>query len=117
MGKKNDDVLLEYPDLRDLDLPKYDEGRVVAWMEELVALQGAEKQIKDLKENILKAVGGGVEFRVGKSAWGSRWQEGRRSFMREKAIEAGITPDQIEASMTTSDGHWVREFSQLKEEG
>lgn len=43
-----------------------------------------------------------------------RYQNGRKTFNRELAVEAGVTPDQIEASMKEGKGGWVCELPSME---
>lgn len=56
------------------------------------------------------------QVRVGPMCAIARLNKGRKTFSAELAIEAGITPQQIDASMKQGADYWVLELPEIKYE-
>src|ERR1700733_11398483 len=107
MANRSLDTILTLPDV------KKGNTRLAALIREAHSLRDAEARLKDVRKEIADIVStqgltsddGSLGARVGHQAAFVRWQSGRRTFNRELAIEAGITPGQIEAAMKEGEGY------------
>jgi hypothetical protein len=77
-------------------------AEVIVLLGELRALKEATKDVDEKKKRLaelLREDGLTEGVRFGRTCATLRYQAGRKSFDRERAIDAGITPDQIERAM------------------
>lgn len=90
-------------------------------VEQAVSLRYAEKRLGEIKKRIAQIVRDQAFISEDGKLWGFRdgvWgtavvvrdQTGRKTLSREKLIEAGVTPAQIDASWTTGAGYTVVEI-------
>lgn len=116
MAKRSAENLLETcTELKKLGYDKRTQNTLKTLLSEWDSLRGAEARIKAIKDEIKLITEGGVSIRVGELCVVSRWNNGRKTFDATKAIEAGITPAQIEAAMKEGQGFYSFEFATLKE--
>lgn len=126
MAKRSDESLAQLPEV---DLPKrlpplsqiadtdVSSLPISVLLVEAHALKQAEARAKAVKQRIRELVheegyGEGVRC-LGVCAI-IRWQAGRRSLSREKLIDNGVTPRQIEASMVEGEGYWMCELPTIE---
>lgn len=98
-------------------------GELDSLLREAHSLKGFEKRMKEVKARIGEIIqseglsGDGVlGVRSGNLCAITSWRDGRESFNKELAIEAGITPEQIQQSMKRGEGYWMVELQAIGEE-
>jgi|SRR5579859_3191133 len=105
MGKRNDDSLYSLPEAKDCS--PFTKAELSALIREAHSLREADKRLEEVKKRIadiireegLVSEEGVFGARVGNLCCIVSEMPGRKTFNRELAIEAGIMPAQIEASM------------------
>lgn len=98
-------------------------GELDSLLREAHSLKGFEKRMKEVKARIgeiIQAEGlsgdGVLGVRSGNLCAITSWRDGRESFNRELAVEAGVTPEQIKQSMKRGEGYWMVELQAIGEE-
>lgn len=115
MAKRSIDTILNLPDVKRQNL------KLAALIREGHSLIEAEKRLKAVRKEIadiittqgLAGEDGQLGARIGHQGAIVRWAEGRFTFDKEKAIDAGVTPQQIDASMKQGAGYWVVELPRM----
>jgi hypothetical protein len=81
-------------------------------------LREAEKRAKAVKARILELMQARdmAGVRCGTICAITRFQAGRKTFDPARAIDAGVTPEQIVASMKQGADYWVIELPEIKDE-
>lgn len=122
MAKRNDDTLYDLIDIKETS-PFVQKGNLRALIREAHSLRGVESRLKEIKSQIAQIVQeeglvnehGVTGVRDGQACIIVRWQEGRETFNKEKAVEAGITPAQIRAAMVKGKAFQVVEMPVIGE--
>jgi len=114
MAKRNSDTLLELPDIRK------DDPKLAALLREAHSLRDAERRLKEVRKEIGEICsnsaysgGGKLGFRAGPFAAIIRWQDGRKTFSRELAVEHGVPPDILDLCFKQGEGGWVVELDTI----
>ena len=136
MAKRSDEKLFMLPETAAKKIPEKvlresvstiagsdpEEMELALLLTEAHALKMAEGRLKRVKARIMQIVtdeglvldDGTMGVRYGGLCSVVRWQNGRETFSKELAVEAGVTPAQIAASMKRGDGYWLCELQAVE---
>lgn len=117
MAKRSSDSLVLLSTVADLfaDDP-LEANQVALLLKEATSLRGAEKRLKEIKALLKDALAGAPGVRQGNQCCIVRFQGGKASLKPALLIENGVTPEQIEASTTRSEGYYVCELPVIGED-
>jgi hypothetical protein len=118
---RSDETLMQLPETKAAS--KGVKHKLDTLLREAHSLRQVEKRLKEVKSEIIELLqqqdlstdDGKLGCRAGELCCIARFQRGRASFNRELAVEAGITPEQIESSMKQGPDYWVLELVSLGE--
>lgn len=116
---RSDETLMQLPETKAAS--KGVKHKLDTLLREAHSLRHVEKRLKEVKTEIIELLqqqdlateDGKLGCRAGELCCMARFQKGRRSFDRELAVEAGITPEQIESSMKQGPDFWVLELAAI----
>lgn len=123
MAKRNDEALLGLPETT--SAAKAARMKLDQLLREAHSLKGVAARLTEVKKEITELIqaqglsdgDGRLGCRHGQFCAIVRFQNGRESFDRERAVEAGVTPEQIKASMKRGEGFWLVELPEIGAEG
>ncbi len=123
MAKRSEEVLYNLPETKAAS--KGVKHKLDTLLREAHSLRQVEKRLKEVKSEIIEILqtqdslttdDGKLGCRAGELCAIARFQQGKRSFNREMAVEAGVTPEQIEASMKQGADFWMLELAAIGQE-
>jgi hypothetical protein len=113
--EEKEDPLLALPEVKDI-VNRSSRVAILLLLQEVHKLREQARELDEKKKRLTELLREeGMEgVRNGRLCVSLRYQNGKKSFSREAAIDAGITPDQIDAAMVQGKSYTVVTLDEIE---